>query len=105
MYLRGFGGPVDLVGDLAFGSHSPRCLRIFFMTSSSSMNDMIFIVFEHFGHIRGSTFADQVRETGSYLLEKACPALSEFPGPDRSFLMDMYKVRLGIVRSPKSIRM
>jgi len=34
-----------------------------------------------------------------YLLDKARPALSEFPGPDRSFLMDMYKVRLGIVRS------
>jgi len=49
----------------------PRCLRIFLMrsrstlrlsTGSSSMNGMIFIVFEHFGQVKGSTFPDQVRD-------------------------------------------
>jgi phosphate uptake regulator len=35
-YSGAFGGPVALVGGLGLTSHRPRCLRIFFMTSSSS---------------------------------------------------------------------
>jgi len=44
-----------LEGGLAFWSHKPRCLRIFFVTSSSSITLITFIFPEHFGQVSGST--------------------------------------------------
>jgi hypothetical protein len=56
--------PGDVLGpseDLARGgvlrltSHKSRCLRIFFIISESSINEIIFIDPEHLGHNNGST--------------------------------------------------
>jgi len=54
--------PVALGGGLALIAHKPRCLRIFFIISSSSITLITCIVPEHFGHVSGSTFPDQVRD-------------------------------------------
>ena len=50
-------------------SHSPRCFRMVWMTSRSSMKLMICMIPRHFGQVRGSTFPDPVgdrlRSSGS----------------------------------------
>jgi len=48
------GVAVALGGGLALISHSPKCLRIFLMTSGSSMKLKIFVFHEHLGQQRGS---------------------------------------------------
>ena len=55
LYSGTFGGSVALGGGLAFLFQRPRCLRIFFMTSSFSMTLLTFIPPEHLGHVSGST--------------------------------------------------
>ncbi len=48
-------------GGLAFISHKPRCLSIFFMISGCSMTLITRIREAHLGHVKGSTFPDQIR--------------------------------------------
>jgi len=48
------GVAVALGGGLALISHRPKCLRIFLMTSGSSMKLKIFFFPEHLGHVNGS---------------------------------------------------
>jgi hypothetical protein len=59
------GGALATGRGLRFTSHSPKCFKIFFITSGSSMNEIIRIAPKHLGHTRGSTFrqktADRLR--------------------------------------------
>ncbi len=53
-------GPWEWGVDLT--SHSPRCFRMAWMTSRSSIKLMIRMIPPHFGQVRGSTFPDQVED-------------------------------------------
>ena len=65
LYSGAFDGPVALGSGRGFTSRSPRCLRIFFMTSWSSMKEMTRIRPWHLGQVRGIHFIN--------LLDKPCP--------------------------------
>ena len=70
-------------------SHHPRCLRIFLMTSSSSMKANIRIRPWHLGQQRGSTFPDQVRDRLQFF-ESVWP--SSFDVPLSSYPVPGYRV-------------